>query len=208
MAHTTFKKYFYYVKLRDKALYISSILFIPFACFLCGIFFDSIWYFIFVSALVFISLEIAFATYMLNIYFDVMLKLSDYEKNAASQDERDKVRSALRGVSSIKTMFLINPRNWTDDDIEEACRNMHWLSKMFLTKKTRERFFYLRYWYRNNVNENNFDDLGIAVLRAANLHPSIFERIIANHEIFGWVCKAIVFIALLAFNPLDYSFLP
>jgi hypothetical protein len=208
MAHTTFKIFFRYVLLRDKVLYILSTLCIPLACFLCGALFENIWHFFFVSALCFVALEIAYGTFMANIYYDVCLRLSKFEKNAVSQEEKDEIRSALKGVSSIKLMFMVNPRNWTDDDIEEACRNQYWLSKMFLTNRTRERLFYLRYWYRNNVDENNFDDLGVAVLRAAKLHPSVFERIIGNAEFFGWVCKAIIFIALLSLNPLDYSFLP
>lgn len=192
------------VLLRDKILYSFSNMFIPIACFLPGFLLDNIWQFLLLSIFIFIILEISYEVIIGKTYHTALLRFSDFEKNATSDAEREEIRIFSRIAMGVAGAIDTNPRNWTDRDINDVSANAFGLGGIIFKGRKRERLLYLRWWYRNNEDEKNYDYLGMAVLRAANLYPTAFEKFVSNRKAVGYVYKATIFLFLLFSSSLDY----
>lgn len=200
----TWLQFYRRVLLRDKILYSLSNMFIPIACFLPRFLLDNIWQFLLLGIFIFLMLEISYEVIIGRIYHNALFRLSNFEKNATSDEEREEIRISSKSAMGVSGAIDINPRNWTDRDINEATAKNFGLGGIIFRGKQRERLFYLRWWYRNNEDEKNYDCLGVAVLRAANLYPSTFEKFVSNRRAVGYVYKVTIFLFLLFSISLDY----
>lgn len=200
------RQYYFKTLRRDKYVYTLSNILIPSVCFLPVFFIDNSFYFILSAAIIFIILEVCHDLLISKIYNSVLLCFSAFEKNAASDAEREDIKIFSRSLVGLSWALSLNPRNWTDNDIYDMTSAPIGLGKVIYKDRGRERLFYLRWWYNNNKDEKNYGELAVAVLRAANLHPSLFEIILTNRKLVGYAYKAIVFLFLIFLSLYDYSF--
>lgn len=197
------EQYYFKTLRRDKYVYTLSNILIPSLCLLPIYFVENSFYFFLLAAIFFISLEVCHDLIITKIYNSVLLCFSDFEKNAASDSEREEIKIFSRSLVGLSRAISENPRNWTDHDIYAMTYAPIGLGKVIYKDRVRERLFYLRWWFRNNEDEKNCDDLGVAVLRAANLYPSAFEKFVSNRRAVGYVYKATTFLFLLFLSSLD-----
>jgi hypothetical protein len=202
----TWLQFYRRVLLRDKILYSLSNICIPIACFLPVFFLDDIWQFLLMGIFIFIALEISYEVVIGKTYHTALLRFSEFEKNATSDAEREEIRIFSRIVMGVAGAIDKNPRNWTDRDIYDVSANEFGLGGVIFKGRKQERLFYLRWWYRNNEGEKNYDYLGVAVLRAANLYPSAFEKFVSNRKAVGYIYKVTIFLFFLFLSSLDYPF--
>lgn len=192
--------------LRDKFVFAVGNLLLPCLCYLTGLIANSAELFILFSMIAFFAFEFIYEVHIDRLYLDALSRLSKFEREAVSQEEKNEVRKVIKGISEIKLMFLVNPRFWTDDEIEESLHNAPFFYRPFLSQR-KGRLLYLRNWYKKNPEEANSEDLSIAVLRSANLYPSLIETFLRDDKMRGYAIKVFLFACLAALNPLNFAWL-